>query len=212
MNCEWVADRISDLVAERLPTGERAQCLGHIAGCPDCSDAYRGASALLELRAQPVEAAPAGLFERVMERAVEGTPRHQAGRGRFWLGTAFGGAIAATLLVAALALGWLVRPPADDSTMAEFYVSREETRPMYLAIEADKPLPGARISVLLSGNVQLDGFGDRRELSWNDDLEAGINKLTLPLIAVGADGGQMVVRLSHPDSEQVFVVRLKLDS
>ncbi len=39
-----------------------------------------------------------------------------------------------------------------------------------------------------------------------------MNQLTLPVRAIGERGGQMVVRLSHPDSEQIFVVQLKLDS
>ena len=49
-------------------------------------------------------------------------------------------------------------------------------------------------------------------LNWSDDLGAGINKLSLPLVASGEGGGQMVVRLSHPDSEQLFVIDLPLDS
>jgi hypothetical protein len=83
---------------------------------------------------------------------------------------------------------------------------------MNIAIEADRPLQGAEISILLSGDVEIDGFGERHELSWIDDLEPGVNQLTLPVRAIGAGGGQMVVRLNHPDSEQIFVVQLKLDS
>jgi hypothetical protein len=39
----------------------------------------------------------------------------------------------------------------------------------------------------------------------------GVNKLSLPLLASGIGGGQMVVRLSHPDSEQMFVINLPVD-
>ncbi len=60
--------------------------------------------------------------------------------------------------------------------------------------------------------MEVDGYVDRHELSWTDDLEQGVNQLTLPIRAIGEHGGQMVVRLSHPDSEQIFVVQLKLDS
>ena len=83
---------------------------------------------------------------------------------------------------------------------------------MNIAIEADQLLQGAEISILLSGDVEIDGFGQRNELSWTDDLEPGVNQLTLPVRAIGERGGQMVVRLSHPDSEQIFVVQLKADS
>ena len=82
---------------------------------------------------------------------------------------------------------------------------------MNIAIDTDRALQGATISILLAGDVELDGFGTRRELTWNTDLQAGVNKLTLPVRAVGAEGGQLVVRMTHPQSEQVYVVNLKLD-
>ena len=143
-----------------------------------------------------------------MRRTLDVSKRQTSGQ-RFWLGAGFGGVIAASLLAVAFALGMLAVP--GQPAVAEFMLSMEESRPMHLAIESDRPLQDATISILLSGDVQLEGFGDRRELSWTEDLDAGINKLTLPLKAVGDGGGQMVVRLSHPDSEQLFVVQLKLD-
>lgn len=205
MKCEFVADKMTMLAAGDLPEDEHRSCMNHIATCEDCSDAFQGAIAMQTMRALPAESAPAGMFERVMSHTSE-----QAGTGqRFWLGAGFGGAIAASLLAVAFALGMLTIP--EEPEVAEFYVSMEESRSMHVAIEADRPLENARISILLSGDVQINGAGDRRELSWTDDLDEGINKLTLPLIAIGADGGQMVVRLDHPDSEQLFVVQLKTD-
>jgi hypothetical protein len=83
---------------------------------------------------------------------------------------------------------------------------------MNIAIEADRPLQDAQISILLSGDVEVDGYVDRRELSWTDDLEPGVNQLTLPIRAIGERGGQLVVSLSHPESVQIFVVQLKVDT
>lgn len=205
MNCEFVADKIPMLAAGELPEEERRSCMNHVATCEDCADALQGATAMRTMRSQTTEGTPAGMFERVMRRTSE---RHETGQ-RFWLGAGFGGAIAASLLAVAFALGMLAVP--EEPAVAEFYVSMEEARSMHVAIEADRPLQDATISIMLSGDVQIDGFGDRRELSWTDSLDAGVNKLTLPLIAIGQGGGQMVVRLDHPDSEQLFVVQLRTD-
>lgn len=205
MKCEFLADKLTMLAAGDLPEDEHRSCMNHIATCEDCSDAFQGVIAMHTMRSLPAESAPAGMFERVMSRTVE---QHETGQ-RFWLGAGFGGAIAASLLAVAFALGMLTIPEKPE--VAEFYVSMDESRPMHVAIEADRPLQDAKISILLSGDVRIDGFGDRRELSWTDDLDAGVNKLTLPLVAIGADGGQMIVRLDHPDSEQLFVVQLRTD-
>ena len=128
------------------------------------------------------------------------------------MGAAVGGAIAASLLAVVLMLGVFEMPAEQPQSVAKFSISVDEPRLMHVAIEADRALPGAEISILLTGNVEIEGYGNRRELNWTDDLDAGINKLSLPLVASGEGGGQMVVRLSHPDSEQLFVIDLPLDS
>ena len=211
MNCEIVADRLTALVNGALPEYEARACKAHLAGCEDCRDALQGVVALRRLAREERVAPPAGLFDRIADEVTQ--PAVQARPQRFWLGAAFGGALAATLLAFAIALGVLVRPialPQED--IARFSVATWESRPMDIAIDVDRPLAGATISIMLAGDVEVDGFGSLRELTWTDDLDAGVNRLTLPLRAIGDNVDQVVVRLSHPDSEQLFVVKLKLDS
>jgi len=211
MNCDWVAERIIALTADALSTDDRDACMIHIEYCADCKDALEGARALQRFRAQHVPATPGGTFERTMNRTLEEKPEQATGS-KFWLGATFGGAIAASLIVTAISFGLLVTPLTIDTERPEFLVALDESRPMHIAIEADKSLAGAKISILLAGDVKLEGFGDHRELSWNEDLAAGVNKLTLPLIATGLGGGQMIVSLSHPEREQLFVIQLKSES
>jgi hypothetical protein len=212
MNCDIVADKLTELAAGTLSSYEEHACQAHIAACRTCRDALRGAAAMREARMLDAPDVPAGLFGRIAAEVAR--PRRPAAHPqRFWLGAALGGALAASLLAAAVALGILVRPvPAPEPDTAQFYVTTTEARSMNIAIDLDRPLAGARISVMLAGDVEVEGYGSLRELSWNDDLEAGVNKLTLPLRAIGEDVGQVVVRLSHPASEQLFVIKLKLDS
>jgi hypothetical protein len=211
MNCESVAQQIRALAEGTLRDDQRVACMNHITSCEDCADALRGVRAMLVVRDQATVPGSERVFNRVMSKAGY-DPQQQASRKGFWLGAGFSGAIAASLLTVAFVLGLLGSPAVEAPQAAEFYVSTQEVRPMNIAIEADKLLQGAEISILLSGDVEVDGFGDRHELSWTDDLEPGVNQLTLPVRAIGDRGGQMVVRLSHPDSEQIFVVQLKLDS
>lgn len=211
MNCSDMAERIPALASGLLTAGEREACLAHVAGCQACADALRGGEAMQFLRRRDTGAAPQGLFQRVLDEVSERREADIAGR-RFWLGTAVGGAIAASLLAVVMMLGVLVRPVDLAPQVAEFYVSVEEPRIMHVAIETKRPLPGAEISVLLSGAVEIDGAGERREFNWTEDLDAGVNRLSLPLLANGQGGGQMLVRLRHPDSEQIFVIDLPSDS
>lgn len=210
MNCAEFSEQVTALATDAMPEASRDDCLAHAACCAGCNAALRGRHATLAMQQLSIDEPPAELFERITAEVTRSQPR----RGRswsFWTGATFGGAVAASLLAIVLALGVLELPATQPKSVAEFYVSVDEARMMHIAIEADRALPGAEISILLTGNVEVGGFGSRRELNWSDDLEAGVNKLSLPLIASGAGGGQLVVRLSHPDSEQLFVIELPLD-
>lgn len=208
MNCQEILERVEMLVAHPLSETEKRSCEEHLNGCDECQSALRGTEALHLIRNQRDMAPPNGLFEKVLRHTTG--PKHQLERrNRFWLGAGFGGAIAASLLALALTFGSF-GPMADRApAVAEFTIALNEPRYMDIAIEIDHALVGANISILLSGGVELDGYGDRRELSWTTDLVAGVNRLRLPVLAIDLTGGQMVVRLYHPDSEQMFVVQLK---
>lgn len=211
MNCTEFSEQVTALATEAMPRASRDDYLEHASVCETCHAMLLGRRATLTMAQSPVDKPPADLLDRIAGKVTRSQPR----RGKsasFWTGAAFGGAVAASLLAIALTLGVFQRPADQAPTVAEFYVTADEPRMMHVAIEADRALPGAEISILLTGNVEVQGFGSRRELNWTDDLDAGINKLSLPLVASGEGGGQMVVRLSHPDSEQLFVIDLPLDS
>jgi hypothetical protein len=177
----------------------------------ESDDARRGAEALATLKNQEVGNVPDGLFDRVVGAATRSPSRHRETR-RFWLGTGFGAAIAASIFALAATLGWFGDPVASDPETAQFQLVLNEPRQMDIAIETDQALTGATIRILIAGNIEIDGFSGQREISWVEDLDAGVNRLSLPIVATGNEGGQVIVRLNHPKSEQVFVVNLKTDA
>ena len=152
--------------------------LAHVDRCEDCRAALQGARALAELAARDTGTPPVGLFEAIVEKTVS-QPVRAPRDNRFWLGTGVG-AIAASLLAVALFFGWADSHTPTASVPA-FAVSLEEPRQMNLAFETDRALEGARITILLSGNVEIDGYGPRRELTWTENLEAGV------VVVVAAD-------------------------
>lgn len=207
MNCEQISANVAELIAGALPPADAAECRRHLAGCRECTDALAGAEALALLRGRGAGAAPPELFDNLLDGLHEA--REPRRSGRFWPGAAFGGAVAASLIAVALVLGWIGMPAGSVPDVAEFQVVLGEPRNMALAIETDRPLQDARISIMLDGGVELEGYGERRELTWTSDLKAGVNRLSLPVVAVDSKGGRVVVRLSHPHSERLFVVRLR---
>lgn len=174
----------------------------------EADDEQCGTEALDVLRDRQISGTPDGFFEKTMQKVTRPT---NAGRnpGRFWLGTGFGAGLAASIFALAFAFG-LLGPKVELA--ASFQIALSEPRLMDIAIETDRELQGATITIILTGSVDLDGYRGQRELSWTEDLVAGINRLSLPLIATGTTGGQVLVRLVHPQSEQVFIINLETEA
>ena len=211
MNCETLISKIPAVAMGDVTEDERNTVMSHVDTCPDCRTALRGSEALAELRQRGADGPSADLFRRGVAAATVNSG-HGTGNQRFWLGTAFVGAVAASVFALVFIFGWTDSGQEPAATNAKFVVAMSEIREMNLAFETDRPLDGAQISILLSGNVEIPGYGLQRELTWSENLEAGVNRLTLPVIASGLGGGQMVVRMSHPLSEQVFIIDLPTES
>jgi hypothetical protein len=146
-----------------------------------------------------------GSFERALRRAVAPPPRVTSTRRGFWLGTAVGAALAASIAVA-VALGWQ-RPVTPAATAnPQVRLALNEVRPVNVSLESPESLQGAEIHVVLTGAIGLDGFAEQRELRWVTDLDRGVNQLTLPIVALGPKGGQIMVEVQHGDKRSAFVV------
>lgn len=209
MNCDYIADNMAQIVYSRLSDADMAECRKHLFECSECTDAVRGAEALALLRNCGPQSVPDGLFDKLSSALQEeAVPSPESARPKFWAGTGLGGVLAASLFMAAMTIGWIGPSAVESDDIAQFAVNVSEPTMMNVAIEADRPLQGATISILLSGDVQLDGFGEEREITWITNLDEGVNRLQLPVIALDPSGGKMIVRLDHPDTEQVYVVNV----
>jgi hypothetical protein len=208
MKCEDIVELAQSGESGVIDETGRQFVIEHIAECADCQNAIRAVDAIRWVRNQTVEAASDDLFTRTMGAvARSATSPHPRARG-FWLGAGVGGAIAATIFAAIITLS---SPTSPNSDTAEFVVSMSEPRDLNIAIDVDTAMPGATVSVSIYGGIELAGYASRRHLSWTTDLDAGVNKLSLPIIALDNSGGQVIVRLEHPQSQQEFLIQLRHD-
>lgn len=211
MKCEDIVELAQSGESGVMDETGRQIVVEHVAQCTDCQNAIRAVDATRWLRNQTVEAASDDLFVKTMGVVLEqSTPVHNRGKS-FWLGAGVGGAVAAAVFAAVIALGLLRSVETGNTATADFFVSMTEPRELNIAIDTDIALPGATVSVSFYGGIELAGYASQRQLSWTTDLDAGVNKLSLPIIALDNSGGQVVVRLQHPDSQQEFLIRLRHD-
>ena len=206
MKCETVIDRL--ISAEESQNEIEMRKLGaHLETCEACRDEWRGAVALRALRLRPVHEPREDLFAEVMLRTTQ-VPARAPGRSQFWAGTAFGGLLAAGIVFAVLTLGFFrTGPEAEFPTVL---MALGEQQEVSIAIDAERDLPNTMVNVTLSNGFEIAGFGEQRTLSWTTDLEAGVNKLSLPISAISEVDGQLLVHLEHEGTKRTFRVELKV--
>ncbi len=205
MRCE---DAIETLrAAGSRPEGDLRAAMSHAAACDDCQSALRALDAMRTLREAPAPIVDEGAIERAIDRALTSpAPGYRRG---FWSGLASGAAAAAA--VAALAVGiWSLRSGGESSVaVPEVRLALNRPSDVTVTLESSEPLVNAEVRVELRGAVALDGYAGQRELSWSTDLDRGINQLTLPVVAIDASGGQVLVEVTHGDKRRTFVLDVR---
>jgi hypothetical protein len=125
-----------------------------------------------------------------------------------WI-AAVGGALAAG--IALVAVNYY--RGADDGARAvpSLTMSLNETRDITVTIDSPEAFMDVEVRVLLAGGIELKGLSGRHELKWKTDLEAGINRLTLPIVAADSSGGKLLVAVGYGAKQRAFVVQIDVD-
>ena len=207
MNCEDTNDRLVQMKNDSLTEIERRQFSAHLESCETCQHTVRAAAGLQILKDRENHTPVEGLFEMLMCNAVQTEVRASRGTG-FWLGA--GSALAAGVLLAVMSF-WLITAPAPSPLeITTYQVSLDEPRDLNIAIDLKRDMPGATLRIVLSGGIELDGYGSRRELTWTADLAKGVNRLTLPIMAINDMGGQLLVQVEHDNRRKTLRVDLQV--
>lgn len=200
MHCEQARDHIQEWLDGSLEEGREAALMTHLGACQSCRDEHRAMRALKdELQRLPAPVLPVGLERRLFRAPSPVVPRFTA---------------VAAILVMAVALTltsqWMPSGErvAAPSPVAQVQLSVEREQKVQVALSAKRELKGVRLTLVLPNNVELAGFPEQREVSWETDLLAGDNRLSLPLIAHSAGSGDLIARIDHNGESREMRVRL----
>ena len=196
MRCENAIDTIRTVGAQ--PGANLREAMDHAGDCADCQAA---------LRDEPIPIVDDAVIEHAVEYALATSPSQRYRRG-FWTGLASGAALAATL--AALVVGgWLWDRGVAPVAVPEVRAALNQRSDVTVAVESPEPLANAEVRVELRGGVELAGYAGQRELRWSTNLDRGVNQLTLPVVAIDAGGGQVLVEVMHGQKRRTFVLDVR---
>lgn len=195
MNCNQ-ARRELELMREQ----NSADLLAHLRRCADCREGAEDLRIARLLRTMPAPE-PAEDFERrALAAALPQSREPSRSRVRGWqLATT------ASLLLAVLAVLPRWQQPAAPAPEAVAAL------PVSVSLDTPRSLSGATIQVSLPPNLALEGYGDARQLQWQADLNAGTNRLTLPVQRRETGGeAEIVIRIEHEGARREFRVPVRV--
>lgn len=226
IDCQLAQQHLDDLLDGYLPQAEAAATALHIAACGACAAQRQAAEEFrTALRQMPAPEPRPGFADAALAAAARqhasastawGNSRARRRpwgapwqRLEVWAGAAIGAAVAMALMVALWGVpqpGELLPEPADVR------VVMYEAREIGVAIDAGAAMPGATLTVFVEGGIDLVGFGARREVRWQTDLDAGTNLLSLPIIAHSLQDGRLTALVEHGERVQRIDVRVGVDT
>jgi len=205
MECQDFALQLDEYLDGRLDAARQQATREHLERCPNCRRLHQHAVALqAAVRTLPAPTPHPGFVDEALGRAS------RAAAGAAWPSrrAVISVALAATLVLG-VALGVFLATQPAPMPVPTVALTLERPETVRLMFNSAKPLQAATLSLALPGNVELVGYGDRRELTWQTDLREGGNLLQLALVARGTAKGELVARLSHGSGSKTF--RLKIE-
>lgn len=212
MNCTDIEKYIDTYLDNEL--GEKAlyEFNQHLTSCKSCAAQVANAESVLSGLQQMVVPSPSADFEqRVFSKVRQQYKDKPENSSFFRFTTGF-----ATAAVAGLAILFVatVYQPLQIPDQNRFHgevidVSIKQANTIRLVFDAEKDLELVNLTIELPVNMELDGYPDRKTISWTTSLVKGQNVLALPVIAIDPGQGELIAQLNYGDKRKEFRILLK---
>ncbi len=192
MRCQDIHELLAELVGDELSPVAQGLVEAHVSRCKPCEQALERERALRGcLRSLPVAAMPEGFAARALRAAREADA---AAQGRSSVQRLKQGLSIAASVLFVCGVGFMLGRGSQDlpDQLAMVEVPMGTAQMVALKIDAPQAFSQVEFSVSLPHNVALRDQPELREFAWTGQLRAGMNVLSLPLVGVVPEGGELV--------------------
>jgi hypothetical protein len=182
---------MQDAVDGKLKGADTGFIMAHLQECAACREDYRQTSNMLEmLRGIPVSPP---------------SSRPATAGSRFKHVT---GGIAASLVAVFLTVS-VITGPWPGQQDPDIMLIGGEVKTVRVAIDSPRVVEGITVTINVSDNLEIEGYGKQQAISWTTRLEQGINLIALPVNAIAAGDGEIVARVGLDGHEKVYRIRTR---
>lgn len=190
MNCNECQQRLQQGTSPDAATSQ------HLQHCAACRTAAGDRQLQQKLNALSAAVPPpdAGFSRRVTEGALAYRRDTRPAAKPVWQG----GAIAAGFVLAVMlmfGLNGLPQPTADGHLTAS--VSQQDIRYVSVLLSTPDDVAEATITLRPDSLISVKGFPEQQTVAWTTRLQAGDNRLTLPIEFSRAESGSLTIELEY---------------
>ena len=212
MNCREFNLNIDDYIENSLNDKLAQAARAHIEACTACRHRFENRLQMKKSLAEmPIPKMRDGFADQAIHSATqpEDASRHSKSSPKFrW---AFGAGFA-TAVAAGFAVWFFVNTFSDNKQdLQALNIQLHELKTVKILFESPQPMNNAKVSLLLSENIAIDGYTDKRMLTWSTKLKAGKNVLTLPVRALGVGNGELVTRVEFGGKSKLIRFSVNVD-
>lgn len=205
MNCKTVIANIDNYLDGYLDNSAQESFRNHLEQCPACRmQIVRAQNLLGSLKTLPVPQMSPEFQTRVWSQ-VKQKSYSQKARYSAWVAVA-----AVFILFIGIGVDYQNSWFVNQSQKNVVEIEIDNTRDIRLVFNSKESLKNVTFSLELPDGVELAGFGNKREIMWQGELEKGKNLLVLPIIARSPKGGVLIAHVNHTNESRQFKLHLNV--
>lgn len=207
MHCEQIIRQLDDYLDGDLPPGDFERIEHHLKSCANCRAEYQhGQDIIKQCQNQP-EITPRPGYEARMLSFLAEKPQKSRSFVPVWFAAGFSSAVAALLVV--WFMGFDFTGPAPDSMpIMTVELPAMQSRKVELVFNSPRSIQNAAMTIELPAGTEIVGYPGQRTLKWQTSLKQGSNRLSLPIILRGKQGGTLLAKISHQGQTRTFKLKL----
>jgi hypothetical protein len=203
MDCDGLNRRLDDYLDGSLNPEEYATFNSHADECAACRILLAREIRLQQaLRGLPAPEPSETFLHGAIAQAIK---HHQRRRWRIP-----GMALAASVLLVFTAHLWLKPTTAPAPEIPGLAIALNQVQEISLVFESEHAMENARFTIQLPEGIELTGYPQQREISWEGGLAQGKNLLVLPVEARSGRGGDLVAFVTHTGKRKDFVLHMEV--
>ena len=202
MKCDQIQPLINDYIDETLPADQAESVRKHCLTCENCShDIEVLAMQKVLIKSLSVPRASTGFEKRAIDTAILNA--HAQQESPFKQHSYYKAAAAVMFFALVLWLGVFNDSTVTDNALTLVSVG-DEIQTIKLAIDSEQDLEAVSLQIELSDNLELAGFGNKKQINWTTGLRQGVNVISLPVVGIAQGKGDITTRIRLNGKEKVM--------